>query len=596
MSQGAGIAVVFMLACATAAPAAREAAPAPPDPCVAAGIPADRCTRWSPGVPGGIPHRTRTCARIDAAAHGDGRSDAAAAIQHAIDRCPEGSVVELGRGTYRLATSLFLNKGVVLRGAGPDATRLRLEASGDVAAIYVSNLWPEYNAAPVDVTADVPKGATSVQVADASAFAPGDVVQIDQLDDPSYVDHGGCRWMKRGPSRADDRRPVSPEGYRAQGQTVEVVRVERGRLFLAAPIHLGFRLARRPQVFKPTGPRTPSGTTVKYAGVEDLYVTGGRNGMIALINAAYSWLRNVESDGDPKGGAGMKGAHVSLESCFRCVVRDSYLHDATDVTQGGGAYGLSILAQSSDCLVENNVVVNLNKPLVLRASGGGNVVAYNYVDDAWTGVMPSLQETTVDAGHASFPHMELFEGNWAAHMGTDAVWGNSGWITFFRNHASSQQGRTPRVPETWDVAAIGLEARAHHTSVVGNVLGAPGKGLVYEVHSNPPGTGQPAVYRLGHRANGGNGGGDSNAYEDPARPGTTGFTLLRHGNFDHVTNQVVWDPRIPSRHLPPSLYLAEKPAFFGANPWPWVDPEGAVKTHVLPARQRFEALRARGRP
>jgi hypothetical protein len=204
--------------------------------------------------------------------------------------------------------------------------------------------------------------------------------------------------------------------------------------------------------------------------------------------------------------------------------------------------------------------------------------------------MAALQETTIDGGHASFPHMELFEGNWAAHMGADSVWGNSGWLTFFRNYASGQQRRTPLIPETYDVAAIGLEGRAWSVNVVGNVLGAPGKGLVYEVHSNPPGTGQPAVYRIGHRANGGGGSGDSNLYQEPTRSGTAASTLLRHGNFDYVTNGTVWDPGIASRDLPPSLYLTARPAFFGDDPWPWVDPVGATKTYVLPAKQRFDRL------
>ena len=41
--------------------------------------------------------------------------------------------------------------------------------------------------------------------------------------------------------------------------------------------------------------------------------------------------------------------------------------------------------------------------------------------------------------------------------------------------------------------------------------------------------------------------------------------------------------------LPSSLYLAGKPAFFGDNPWPWVDATGAVKLHTLPARARYDA-------
>jgi hypothetical protein len=551
-------------------------------------IPAARRTEWSPGIPGGIPSRTKICATVPAEPLGNGQADAAAAIQKAIDACPEGQVVYLPPGTYRLAKHLVIPKGIVLRGAGPKRTRLRAEVQG-TAVIYMTNLWVQYDAPPVAVTADVPKGAREIPVADTSGFSVGDIVQIDQLDD-TYVYRGGLRWFIRGPNPGDNRRPVSRDGYRCQGQTVEVVGKTRTTLRIGTPIHLGFKRALRPEVYAPSGPRTHSGPTVRWAGLEDLYVTGGRSGMILMLAAAYSWIRNVESDGSLTTGRGQVGHHVDLESCYRCVVRDSYVHDASDVIQGGGAYGISVNSQSSECLVENNIVVNLNKPLVTQASGGGNVIAYNYVDDASTRAAPSLQETTIDAGHAAFPHMELFEGNWAGHVGTDVVWGNSGWITFFRNYASGEQRRSRLAGERWDVAAIGLEGRGVELNVVGNVLGAPGRGLVYEVTSSPPGTGVAAVYRIGHRANGGAGTGDVERYEDPRRAGSTASTLLRHGNFDHVTGKVRWDPGIRSRELPPSLYLKEKPPFFRDDPWPWVDPTGPEKIHVLPAKRRFDEL------
>ena len=67
---------------------------------------------------------------------------------------------------------------------------------------------------------------------------------------------------------------------------------------------------------------------------------------------------------------------------------------------------------------------------------------------------------------------------------------------------------------------------------------------------------------------------------------------IRHGNFDYVSNSVVWDPGISDHALPSSLYLAQKPGFFNAGrgyTWPWVDPTGATKLYTLPARARYEA-------
>ena len=44
----------------------------------------------------------------------------------------------------------------------------------------------------------------------------------------------------------------------------------------------------------------------------------------------------------------------------------------------------------------------------------------------------------------------------------------------------------------------------------------------------------------------------------------------------------------PRTTLPDSLYLTQKPAFFGSNPWPWVDPTTGT-VYTLPAKARFEA-------
>jgi hypothetical protein len=68
-------------------------------------------------------------------------------------------------------------------------------------------------------------------------------------------------------------------------------------------------------------------------------------------------------------------------------------------------------------------------------------------------------------------------------------------------------------------------------------------------------------------------------------------TTIRHGNYDYVTNGVAWDPSNPNHALPSSLYLSSKPAFFGSNPWPWVDPTAgsqATRLQVLPAKVRFD--------
>jgi len=563
-------------------------------------IPAARRTVWNPGIPGGIPSRTTLCATVTpayASANGqavfntDGTGDAQPAIQYALSHCAANQVVFLPAGTYRLNSGLQISRSnITLRGAGATQTKLRLYNGNDwVIAVFPG--WPSYSSF-INVTADVPKGATTIPVANGSGFAVGDIVTIDQNDDPSYLYYGGVPYFKRSPSGGY----ASSSAPRSMGQTVEVTGVSGNTLTISPQTHLGFSLSMQPQVFK------PGQAYVKYSGIESLYVTGGSSDQIAFYAAAYSWVKAVESDGTVSSGAasdgtlgqgnGMSGDHMALyRGSFRNVIRDSYFHHATHVVQGGNAYGITLTEHSSDNLIENNIIYYMNKPFTLRASGGGNVIAYNYIDDAWTSADRGLQETTLDLGHASFPFMELAEGNYSPQIATENVWGNSGWMTIFRNYASGKQERT-NAYETYQIAAIAMEIKAREMNIVGNVLGtagtlgASGGTMAYEVTSNPPGQNKAAVFRIGHGVGAGDGTDDIGTYESKTSATSTYANLLRVGNWDNVRNQIDTAPATP---LPDSLYLAGKPAFFGANPWPWVDPAGATRVNVLPAKQRFDA-------
>jgi hypothetical protein len=274
---------------------------------------------------------------------------------------------------------------------------------------------------------------------------------------------------------------------------------------------------------------------------------------------------------------------VALDTCFRCVLRDSYLHDTPLPFPGGAGYLLSLARYTADSLVENNIVTRGNKVMVMRASGGGNVVAYNYFDDGYIGHNPGWMETGLNASHLACPHSELFEGNLTFNIDGDDTWGGAVTNTFFRNHAT---GKRRSFPDLAGRRAIGLMYGHYDYSFVGNVLGTAGQdpsphaGFAEEDlwpwENDPVG-----LWRLGYTPL------DWDARPDPRVVSTT----FRHGNFDYVTAAVQWAEGW-SRELPPSLYLKSKPAFFGALPWPWVDPASPGRVHRLPAKARFDA----GRP
>ncbi len=528
-------------------------------------MPAERRTTWNPGIPGGVPSRTVVCRTLTASAYGNGASDATAAIQAAIDACPIGEVVQLSAGDFSVNGEfpITVNRGVVLRGAGPTATRLRKTTSNEIPLIVIGQRWME-EASSVNLTANAAKGATSVQVASSSGFGVGQLVTLDEKTDPSYVYWGtdsavapggvGRGWF----TRYD--RPV--------GQMLEIAAVNGNSISFTTPLHIAFDTTHQAQLTRYTLPYGAS-----YAGVEDLYVRGGQDDNITVRFAKYSWVKNVESDWS-------RGDSVALDSSFRSVIRDSYVHDTPDPNPGGAGYLLSIARYTADSLVENNIFINGNKVMVMRASGGGNVIGYNYFDNGYIDYNRGWMETGLNAAHMACPHFELLEGNLAFNIDGDDTWGGAFANTFFRNHAT---GKRLAFSDTGNRRAIGLMYGHYNYSFIGNVLGmaaqnpAPQGGFAYEDlwpwESDPIG-----LWRLGYTPN------DWNAPADSRVVATT----HRHGNFDYVTNSVKWASGY-SQSLPNSLYLSARPAFFASSPWPWVDPAGTAKVHTLPAKARYDA-------
>lgn len=528
-------------------------------------VPASRITRWQPGIQSdeqlhlpldarGLPTRTTVCATLSP---GDD-------VQAAIDACPEGQVVVLDEGTFRLSATLRIDRGVVVRGAGSVGgghPRTILERTGGGIAIRIGRVDDSGTCdggAAFDLLEDAPLGSTTVRLSptDAARLSAGDLVTVDQRDDPAVVDAGDCAWFHRDPARA-------------LGQRVEIAAVDAasGTVTLSSPLHWTFETRWDAQLAE------VDQTITRYAGLEGVLVRGGSSrhfaGGIDVWNAASSWIADVETDGT------IDGEHIVLSGTYRFVVRDSYVHHSATYGFGEDCYGIVLRFQAADDLIENNVARWMNKPILFNASGGGNVIAYNYADNSWS-TPPAWQEVNIDT-HCAFPHMELMEGNDAPHMGATTTHGNAGYLTYFRNHASSVFAPPAVVGSSGgqdgNVAALQFMGGDVGMNVLGNVLGAAGVSTEYDAE----GPGSAAIYQLG--------------LEGAGLSDVAATTLLRHGNWDAVNATTMWDPAIAEHDLPASFYLAARPGWWPAElRWPWVGPDLDPMVGVLPARARAELL------
>jgi len=576
-------------------------------------LPADRATTWKPGVTynGGIPTNRTQCGATLTPSGGNDLSQ----INAAITACTANHYVLLGPGTFTIsgsAQSIGITKSnITLRGSGPGITTVT-RSDGATDGSHIPNaaapvIWVGPNRFPklptvdggaaYNLSSDGVDGASSVVLASApgGGFAAGQIVLISELTGATYLpdpsgrgsilmsDDGKIVYQCHQPGLGTDdcRNNVYSLPDRITQELKEVASWSSGTMTLTftSPLHTQYRKANTAQVATFASQHTP----ITGVGIEELTVSRGDNGNLTFMNASYSWARRVES-------TKWLGEGVQFERCFRCELRDSYVHTPVYFEPGGGSYNIALDTAASEILVENNISRDADKVFVSRGAGAGSVVAYNYLDDGHIGSNLGWQETGLGASHYVGSHHVLFEGNWAFNADNDKTHGNANTHTYFRNHLRGVRTAYPADggADRGSSRVAGATATTYHMSWVGNVLGAPGAMVGWDYENGRLNDGA-SIWKFGWD--------DWSPY--PVDPLVT-QTAIRDGNFDYLTNQVHWHglggsgalnglvPPLNSQ-LPSSMYLSGKPAFFGTMVWPWVEPLGTTKLYTLPAKARFEA-------
>jgi hypothetical protein len=587
-------------------------------------IPADRNFAWNPGLTskGGVPERSTICSTLSPGAD----------IQVALDSCPAGQVVQLTAGTFTINNLLLLRRAITLRGAGAGKTilvktngakpRTSIVVAGtkgiltpadnayivpDSQPIIIvgATRWPYpgdregSSSASQNLISDGVAGSNSVTITDISGFTSGQFVLLDELSGATYqpvVTGFGCLgctvlqsdrvvWNIHNP-RLNGDDPAEAKSWfmrtdRPTNEIKEIASVSGNTITFTSPLSIGYRVSHGAQLTRYIVTDRDSRQVVN-AGVENLSLKGGSDGALNFDSAAYSWAKNVEV-------TQWTGAGVSINSSFRVEVRDSYIHQGSWPAPGGSGYAISMANGSSEALIENNIMTDANKVMVFRSSGTGSVVGYNYTDDGWILGTQGWVEVGINASHMAGPHHVLFEGNYSFNADSDNTHGNSIYLIFFRNWLSGQRRS---FSDSGNVRAVGLSYGAWFASFVGNVLGRPGQmaGWNYtdaamacdangdNCAGNNAKWADKSIWRLGYDP------GHWGMYPDPKILST----VIRDGNYDFLTNSQKWHNAPGGFAIPNSLYLRSVPAFFGSNPWPWVNPtNGSLAT--LPAKARFDS-------
>jgi len=595
-----------------------------------------RATSWetNAGISGGIPSGSWTvCTLYSGSPTPLPSSSTAAQIKAALVACNgTNKYVPLAAGTFNLSGGIRLQgiTGVELRGAGPQSTKLNWSSGGTCqggAAQCAIGFEPTSPVCPscgtptsYSWTAGYAQGATSVTLSSAVGITVGTVLALNQCDtgysgstcsgtatDNGQYFNGSDAYLPNGAG------PGSPTGLSLansnSGQALpHRFQVEYAKVTACSPTcnaagSTVFTIAEplmHPNWSSGNTPQAWFYNPIKNIGVRDMSMDGtstsGDVGAISLMNCDTCWVTNVAiSNFRSIGFQTTQATHEIVQSnYFYKIGKNDSSADPSGLNYGG-----------CNNLFVNNIFQNSKIGPFGNGPACGNVIAYNFIADAWTGngfLFGSMWD-----GHSNGADYNLFEGNVFSQILQDQIHGDHDFETFYRNFitgwescANGQCGSDPF--KTNNVYPVGALSYNRYGNWVGNVLGTPGVHTVTGNYSaclsdfnTFAGTGVGSgtyIYQMGT----GNPNGPPSFAGGPIPcDSVVGTTAMRWGNYD-VANAAVLEctaaggacpanergnsapsfPGLasPSTTFPASFYLSSRPSWWsGSIAFPAIGPD-----------------------
>jgi hypothetical protein len=323
----------------------------------------ERPIDWRPGdtvgVPGGIPDartqcETAACQALENAEAGyrDGTLDAVAVIQAAIDSAEPETYVAIPAGTWMIGGGLSLDQdrdAITVRGAGMDETILDCRANGCISVGSGSDYlwsWPETGN---EITAGLTRASTEITIADTSAFGVGQLVQIKVANDPELpvLSVAGFGELRKQMTRVTGKTDTS--------------------LTIHPPIYGSFDgMSARVNVAQ---------QQTDAAGIEDLTIdsSNGTTTFGVTFSQTYGcWLKGVKVRHS-------SNYSVSVGDSLQCEMRASFLDELEHGEEPNGA-GL-LLGAVSGCLFEDNIIIQSFPDIEVNHGSSGNVFGYNFINN-----------------------------------------------------------------------------------------------------------------------------------------------------------------------------------------------------------------------
>lgn len=357
-----------------------------------------------------------------------GATNSTVAIQNAINAAAAagGGVVYLPTGEFRISPqgsnnySLSIStSNIVLRGAGTGQTFL-LNTSYLMRGKTVINIQPPSltTGGIVNITADLPGPTRRIPVANASTFAPGDIVRLEwAFTDEWIAEHNQQPWWN------GTDRPANALYLR------EVITTNPAAGWIEVDIPTRYTMKTRDAA----GVRKISGQ-ISGVGVESLamgnlqhpgttwaegdYNVSGKPGydvhgslLITVTQARDCWITSVHSR---QPAANTTTCHmlsnaIRLSNSFRVSVRNCQLGRPQYGGGGGNGY-MYQMSQSNDCLFDN-CIADFSRHGFSIASGGTSGNVFFQCQDRNTGRATGSTGSYVTDGSGSDNHMHFSHSN-----------------------------------------------------------------------------------------------------------------------------------------------------------------------------------------
>lgn len=546
-------------------------------------IPSIRLIGWVPGtdngIPGGVAAAIATHPTIGTGESGGTLTDMVGTYGADCDQVPgidtwaEAIQAEVDAfngvyfesGTYQVNAAITLPIGYSHRSIrGEDPLDTILVGANFVA---VGDDWNQPGTAQGEVvTAGLTLGSTSITVADASNIAVNKLMRISfdpNQQDETAIESGAIPVIARGGTSE----PLRHQVVMVTGKAGNVVS------------------------FAPALQRAPDagiGATVWSAlkrttrvGFESFSITDtGGAAAISLTHADDCWVSDVVIQRVPNRG-------IHLTNCLRIEVRHSDILERT----AGGSNGAAVLMDTcANCLIEDNIFVNVEPTQEVNSGSSGNATLYNLHEKV---PINAAIGGCIDTNHGPHNYFNLYEGNITSNVVCDGYFGGASEDTIHRNwiHGVYFGDWLPGY-------SVALKRFTRDYNLTGNIIGKDGiaqgslsLGEPNLGNSTFVGTAQPSLGDYWADWPGGTGDGGYQELDLDVEA-----TLIDKGNYVYGANGAAGSmSSLGGDPLPDSFAYAAKPDWWdtdhGTMAWPPFDPTDpdAASYDNIPAGRRYQA-------